>query len=78
MNNQELKEYGFEFMGKTKMEDGEYYKWWKLQIRDISIMYTVEYDSEDDVISSYWEVNEHTLKNPTKKDILTLIRILTN
>ena len=65
-------------MSKSEMEDGDYYKWWKLQIRDISIMYTEEYDYEDDVVSSYWEVNDHTLKNPTKKDILTLIRILNN
>ena len=78
MNHQELKEQGFKFMSKSEMEDGDYYKWWKLQIRDISIMYTEEYDYEDDVVSSYWEVNDHTLKNPTKKDILTLIRILNN
>ncbi|MGL6039321.1 MAG: hypothetical protein ACRC0E_10600 [Soonwooa sp.] len=78
MNDQELKENGFVFQDKGKMEDGDYYKWWKLKIRDIAIYYTIEYTAKNDVITDYWEVNEHKLNNPTKGDILTLIRILNN
>ncbi|MGX9985837.1 hypothetical protein [Soonwooa purpurea] len=78
MNDQELTENGFVFQDKGKMEDGEYYKWWKLKIRDISIYYTIEYTAKNDVITDYWEVNEHKLNNPAKGDILTLIRILNN
>lgn len=78
MNEHELKENGFTFQSKGKLDGGEYYKWWKLKIRDIIICYTIEYTAENDVITEYWEVNEHKLKNPTKRDILTLIRILGN
>ena len=60
------------------MENGEYFKWWKLKIRDIDLIFTVEYTDKGDEITSYWEVNDQTLKNPTKDDILNLIRILNN
>ena len=78
MTEQELQEYGFIFQSKGNLESGEYYKWWKLKIRDISIYYTIEYTAENDIITSYWEVNDHKLNNPSKDDILTLIRILNN
>ena len=78
MKEKELLERGFIFQSKGEMENGEYFKWWKLKIRDIYLIFTVEYTDKGDEITSYWEVNEHTLKNPTKDDILNLIRILTN
>ena len=81
MNEQELKQNGFIFQSKGNLdEDGgvDYYKWWRLKIRSIDIFYTQEYNGENDVILSYWEVNDHQLKNATKDDILTLIRILNN
>ena len=78
MTEKELLERGFIFQSKGKMENGEYFKWWKLKIRDIYLIFTVEYNDKGDEITSYWEVNEHTLKNPTKDDILNLIRILNN
>ena len=81
MNEQELKQNGFIFQSKGNLDEdgvGGYYKWWKLKIRDIIICYTIEYTAENDAITEYWEVNEHKLKNPTKRDILTLIRILGN
>ena len=78
MTEKELLERGFIFQSKGEMENGEYFKWWKLKIRDIYLIFTVEYNDKGDEITSYWEVNEHTLKNPTKDDILNLIRILTN
>ena len=61
-----------------EMENGEYYKWWKLKIRDTDLMFTVEYTDKGDEITSYWEVNDYVLKNPSKDDILNLIRILSN
>ena len=78
MKEKELLERGFIFQSKGEMENGEYFKWWKLNIRDIYLIFTVEYTDKGDEITSYWEVNEHTLKNPTKDDILNLIRILNN
>ena len=78
MKEKELLERGFIFQSKGEMENGEYFKWWKLKIRDIDLMFTVEYTDKCDEITSYWEVNDQTLKNPTKDDILNLIRILTN
>ena len=78
MKEKELLERGFIFQSKGEMENGEYFKWWKLKIRDIYLIFTVEYNDKGDEITSYWEVNEHTLKNPTKDDILNLIRILNN
>ena len=78
MKGKELLERGFIFQSKGEMENGEYFKWWKLKIRDIYLIFTVEYTDKGDEITSYWEVNEHTLKNPTKDDILNLIRILNN
>ena len=78
MKEKELLKLGFIFQSKGEMENGEYFKWWKLKIRDIDLMFTIEYNAEGDEITSYWEVDEHTLKNPTKDDILNLIRILTN
>ena len=78
MTEKELLERGFIFQSKGEMENGEYFKWWKLKIRDIYLIFTVEYNDKGDEITSYWEVNEHTLKNPTKDDILNLIRILNN
>ena len=78
MTEKELLERGFIFQSKGEMENGEYFKWWKLKIRDIYLIFTVEYTDKGDEITSYWEVNEQTLKNPTKDDILNLIRILNN
>ena len=78
MKEKELLERGFIFQSKGKMENGEYFKWWKLKIRYIDLMFTVEYTDKGDEITSYWEVNDQTLKNPTKDDILNLIRILNN
>lgn len=78
MKEKELLERGFIFQSKGDMENGEYYKWWKLNIRGIDLMFTVEYTDKGDEITSYWEVNDHTLKNPSKDDILNLIRILTD
>ena len=78
MTEKELLERGFIFQSKGEMENGEYFKWWKLKIRDIDLMFTVEYTNKGDEITSYWEVNDHTLKNPKKDDILNLIRILNN
>ena len=78
MTEKELLERGFIFQSKGEMENGEYFKWWKLKIRDIYLMFTVEYTDKGDEITSYWEVNDQTLKNPTKDDILNLIRILNN
>ena len=78
MTEKELLERGFVFQSKGNMENGKYYKWWKLKIRDIDLMFTVEYTAKGDEIISYWEVNDHTLKNPSKDDILNLIRILSN
>lgn len=37
-----------------------------------------EYTDKGDEITSYWEVNDYVLKNPSKDDILNLIRILSN
>lgn len=78
MTEKELLERGFIFQSKGEMENGEYFKWWKLKIRDIYLIFTVEYTDKGDEITSYWEVNDQTLKNPTKDDILNLIRILNN
>ena len=78
MTEKELLERGFIFQSKGEMENGEYFKWWKLKIRDIDLMFTVEYTDKGDEITSYWEVNDQTIKNPTKDDILNLIRILNN
>ena len=78
MKEKELLERGFIFQSKGEMENGEYFKWWKLKIRDIYLIFTVEYNDKGDEITSYWEVNERTLKKPTKDDILNLIRILNN
>ena len=78
MKEKELLKLGLIFQSKGEMENGEYFKWWKLKIRDIDLMFTIEYTDKGDEITSYWEVNEHTLKNTTKDDILNLIRILTN
>ena len=78
MTEKELLERGFIFQSKGEMENGEYFKWWKLKIRDIYLIFTVEYTDKGDEITSYWEVNDQTLKNPTKDDILNLIRILSN
>ena len=78
MKEKELLERGFIFQSKGEMENGEYFKWWKLKIRDIYLIFTVEYTDKGDETTSYWEVNEHSLKNPTKDDILNLIRILNN
>ena len=78
MTEKELLERGFIFQSKGEMENGEYFKWWKLKIRDIDLIFTVEYTDKGDEITSYWEVNDHALKNPTKDDILNLIRILNN
>ena len=78
MKEKELLERGFIFQSKGEMENGEYFKWWKLKIRDIYLIFTVEYTDKSDEITSYWEVNDQTLKNPTKDDILNLIRILNN
>ena len=78
MTEKELLERGFIFQSKGEMENGEYFKWWKLKIRDIDLIFTVEYTDKGDEITSYWEVNDQTLKNPTKDDILNLIRILNN
>ena len=78
MTEKELLERGFIFQSKGEMENGEYFKWWKLKIRDIYLIFTVEYNDKGDEITSYWEVNEHILKNSTKDDILNLIRILNN
>ena len=79
MNEQELKQNGFIFQSQENLdEDGSFYKWWVLKVRDITIYYTQEYNDQNEVVLSYWEVNGHQLKNPTKDDILTLIRILNN
>ena len=78
MTEKELLERGFIFQSKGDMENGEYFKCWKLKIRYIDLMFTVEYTDKGDEITSYWEVNYQTLKNPTKDDILNLIRILNN
>ena len=78
MTKKELLERGFIFQSKGKMENGEYFKWWKLKIRDIYLIFTVEYNDKGDEITSYWEINDQTLKNSTKDDILNLIRILNN
>ena len=79
MNEQELKQNGFIFQSNAILDDdGSYYKWWILEIRDIAIYYTREYNEQNEMILSYWELNGHKLKNPTKDDILTLIRILNN
>ena len=78
MKEKELLELGFIFQSNSDLDDGNYYIWWKLEIRDIDLMFTVEYTDKGDEITSYWEVNNHTLKNPSKGDILSLIRILTN
>ena len=78
MTEKELLERGFIFQSKGEMENGEYFKWWKLKIGYIDLIFTVEYTDKGDEITSYWEVNDQTLKNPTKDDILNLIRILNN
>ena len=78
MKEKELLERGFIFQSKGEMENGEYFKWWKLNIRDIYLIFTVEYTDKGDEITSYWGVNDQTLKNPTKDDILNFIRILNN
>ena len=78
MTEKELLELGFIFQSKGDLDDGDYYKWWKLKIIDIDLMFTVEYTDKGDEITSYWEVNDHTLNNPSKEDVLNLIRILSN
>ena len=78
MTEKELKQNGFVFKSKGNLDDDNYFKCWKLKIREIAIYYTIEYTAENDVITDYWEVNEHKLNNLTKRDILTLIRILEN
>ena len=42
MTEKELLQRGFIFQSKGDMENSEYYKWWKLKIRDIDLMFTVE------------------------------------
>lgn len=78
MTEKELLQSGFVFMSKGELDNRDYYKWWKLKIRDIDLMFTIEYTDAGDEITSYWEVNDHTLQYPTKDDILNLIRILNN
>ena len=78
MTEKELLQRGFIFQSKGDLDDGDYYKWWKLKIRDIDLVFIVEYTDKGDEITSYWEVNECVLKNPSKDDILNLIRILSN
>ena len=78
MKEKELLELGFIFQSNSDLDDGNYYIWWKLEIRDIDLMFTVEYTDKGDEITSYWQVNDHTLNNPSKDDILNLIRILIN
>ena len=78
MTEKELLQRGFIFQSKGEMENGEYYKWWKLKIRDIDLMFTVEYTDKGDEITSHCEVNNHTLKNTSTGDSLSLIRILTH
>ena len=67
MTEKELLERGFIFQSKGEMENGEYFKWWKLKTRDIDLMFTVEYNDKGDEITSYWEVNEHSLKKPNER-----------
>ena len=80
MNEQELKQNGFIFQSKGNLDEygGGYYKWWRLKIISIDIFYIQEYNEQNEVVLSYWEVNQHELKNATKDDILALIRILNN
>lgn len=74
----DIKTLGFEYLGKEYLEDGDFYRWWKLQKNDSEIHITYSFKSNSDFQSGYVELNGEMLKGRelTKQDIERLIEIM--
>ena len=75
---EDIETLGFEYLGKEYLEDGDFYRWWKLQKNDSEIHITYSFKSNLDFQSGYVEMNGEMLKGRelTKQDIERLIEIM--
>ncbi len=74
----ELKELGFQFLGKEDLEEGDFYRWWVFYKGDSEIHITYEFSKKLVFIGGYVEFNGESLKGRelTKSDIQLLIELM--
>lgn len=69
---------GFKELKGDTLDNGDYYRWWKLDKNDSNITITYEYTKEGKCLEGYIEFNGEKLKCKilTKQDINLLIEIM--
>lgn len=74
----ELKELGFQSIGKEPLENGDFYRWWVFYKNDCEMHITYEFNEKFDFIGGYIELNGEKLKGRelTKQDIQLLIELM--
>lgn len=76
LTEEELVRLGFEPLLGDTLDDGSFYKWWRLRIGNLHLDYTIDYDKAGIMTGSYVEIDDTTFPNITKPRLLTLIQIL--
>lgn len=76
LTENELSQLGFKSLLGDDLDDGSFYKWWRLKIGELQLDYTIDYDPAGIIKGSYFEIGEDSFPNITKPKLLTLIQIL--
>ena len=74
---EELQTLGFEELNGDKLDDGDYYRWWRKKFGDLELDITYSFNQDHQPIELCVELGGNELrKNITREDILQLGRIL--
>lgn len=78
LTDQELKFLGFLDYGRHEIDNEYFYEWWILNIGQLQIHVTNEFNSSNQCYACFVEINDETLPKLTKANLLQLIEILRN
>lgn len=69
---------GFKELKGDKLDDNEYYRWWRLEKNENDLTITYEFDNNKKVTHAYVDFNGQQLKGKiiTLADIETLIKLM--
>jgi hypothetical protein len=70
--------FGFKYQGKEYLENGDFYRWWKLEKNESELHITYEFDAKFNFTTGYVDFNCEKLsgRELTKEDIQMLIEIM--
>lgn len=75
---EELLSMGFQEIPRDELDNGGYYRWWRIIKNHTSIEITYEYDFNRKFTTGYVEIGDHVLNGRpvTKSDVKLLLEIM--